>query len=1204
MVESILPDWARPVNLNEEKVEVTPKPSGLPSWAKPVQSAVTEPEQLTERPLGIPEWATPVAPKEPTAAPLESGYAPSDLVKPEYLNRVDKFLKSYYGTDSIDGYEPQERVDQFVNTFRYLGAGNTVKTVGFVDHVLSTDNLGREAVLEGYELFEGLSGKVSDYTFSENMDRIRDYAAGAIVDPINIVAPLFGKALAQGGTTASSKLAIDLARREAARLAANGASDAVQLAAANKIKGEALRTAGTTMRRRQAYKEVMGAAAFDTAVAAGTDVAYQHGLIQVGAKEEQDRVQTGLAALGGIVGGGVAAAGVALKGSSRLGMANIDVKEVSVTNSADLRGVLSELADSIDSIPDNKFTEAFGKKVKRGTELEAADTEFWGKLLLGDDELDFKGLGQIMYDKGFRYLGKRDANDNITNWLGDAMKNSPDEDVLRFVKAFQDKTGITFKGMKTPTISALADNMSKKMSQSGFALNRMSQVSKMLRFKDAKDITTEDAAAFIFGDVVGTSLTNKIGEEVYHPKFGVGVVKKLGDNKLTVDFKKGGTKTVKADALTPPPGKIAAATGKVGELVDWAQSSYIRLLVTHPGTSALNVAGWATKSVGQSASDLLRGTVIYGGSATYKALRGVDGASKDWSKMTGIWKANVRKLGNLIDPDTTADAFNSLVDRNPDAFKQLVGVLPGGVTRPAASILGKADAEQPLYQQLGEKGIEGLQTLGLVKAQDVFTKSQEMMYNLDINLIETFGKGYREIMSDPNAAVAFNSKQFKEAQNKAIGTTLENILSKSYARHDNKSVARVAGFIEDFRSIPIVGATIPFGRFFNNVVATISEYSGANVILKPMGVAAKSKDWGETIAKPLVGWTSAALIMDKEIELLERGIAWDESVDDATGQRFSERYDAPAIGTKALARWLAYKNTTGEVPEEFIKDASAAVIGQLTRQLSQTGDAFLESVLAVLQGDYDEAAVSLADSLRSIGGTLGSGVTRFAEPVNAIVALSDTPQEYMAIDVKTGNSGFAKAFRYVDQLVGDSVMGDTMAATSPTAEFVGRQPSRIFGQRPTAPTNNITRVFAMVGRPQWDADLFADDPVAQNIVTREFQPIANSLIGRELLGNPVFMDGDIQLKNDMLSDVLAKARKLTHSTLMTSTNPDNPRMSVLFKLTQQTSVSELEGYLKDLGFEEESLSDLTTAQLETLKFYVDNDKDLRRERAYRRLRNE
>ena len=89
----------------------------------------------------------------------------------------------------------------------------------------------------------------------------------------------------------------------------------------------------------------------------------------------------------------------------------------------------------------------------------------------------------------------------------------------------------------------------------------------------------------------------------------------------------------------------------------------------------------------------------------------------------------------------------------------------------------------------------------------------------------------------------------------------------------------------------------------------------------------------------------------------------------------------------------------------------------------------------------------------------------------------------------------------------------------------------------------------------------------------------------------------------MLSDALATARSITHSTLMASTNPDNPRTSVLFKLTQQKSVTELEGYLKDLGFEEESLSDLTTTQLETLKFYVDNDKDFREEDAYRRLRN-
>ena len=263
----------------------------------------------------------------------------------------------------------------------------------------------------------------------------------------------------------------------------------------------------------------------------------------------------------------------------------------------------------------------------------------------------------------------------------------------------------------------------------------------------------------------------------------------------------------------------------------------------------------------------------------------------------------------------------------------------------------------------------------------------------------------------------------------------------------------------------------------------------------------------------------------------------------------------------------------------------------------------MESVYAVLQGDYDAAAIGLSESISSLGGTVGSGLTRFAEPINAIVALGDSPQEYMAIDVKTGNPGFAKAFRYIDQLVGGAGMGETLPATSPTAEYVGRSPSRIMGQRPQAPTNAITRVFAMVGRPQWDADLFADDPIAQNIVTREFQPIVNSLAQTRLLDNKMFMEGDLQLKQDMLADVLKSARELTHRSLMASTNPNNPRMSMLFKLTQQASVPKLEEMIKEMGLEVDSIHELTSRELEILKYYLDNDETLRREAAISRLRN-
>lgn len=1150
--EDQIPSWAQPVASQQTE--------GLPTWATPV-GPVTGP---TEAVQGLPEWAQPVTQEASVAPVAESGYTPSELLEPSRLAVVDKFLGTYYGTSEVDKYTPQERVDNFVNTWRYLMAGNTIKTVGFVDHVLSTDDLGRQAVAEGYDLFEGLSGDWGDYSGKENLDRVRDYVVGAVLDPVNIIAPLVGKVVGQTGTTATSRFALEMARKEAARLGSLGASEAVQTAAANKVKGEALRRANARVGKAQAYKEVMGAAAFDMATAAGTDLAYQHGLIQSGAKQEQDRIQTGLAALGGLVGGGIAATGVALRGASKLPMANVAVKELSVRESADLQGVLKELSDSLDSLPENKFVEVFGDKVNRGMELEATDSQFWGKLLTGDDEVDFKGLGQIMYEKGFRYLGAREEGDNFTNWLADAFKNSPDTDVLDFVKVFQDKTGITLKDMEVPQINQLADNMARKMSDSGFALGAMGRVAKMLKFKNAKDITPEDYYSYLFGDVVGESLEK------------------------------------------PTKGIMERVAGDVGKGIGWAQDSYIRLLVTHPGTSALNIAGWSTKTVGQSASDLLRATAIYGGPTLYNSILGrKEKASTNWGLLSGAYKANVQKVRNLLDPYTTKEAFDSLVDKNPEMFKDLVGVLPGGITRPVARDLGIDDPNQPIYQKIGEKGINTLQTLGLVKAQDIFTKSQEMMYNLDIALRESFkGQGYSELILRPDAQAIMSTKQWQAAQNKAIDRTLENILSKSYARHDNQAISRVAGFIEDFRQIPIVGATIPFGRFFNNVIATTSEYSGINIVLRGAGLGvAKNRDWAEVVAKPLVGWTAAISILDKEKELLNRGIAWDESVDESTGQRFSERFDAPAIGTKALARWLAYMSEGKEVPEEFLNDAGKAVLGQLTRQLSTTGDAFLESVLAVLQGESEEAAMSLFESLSSVGGTLGSGVTRFAEPVNALIALSDTPQEYMSVDVKTGNPGFAKAFRYIDQMVGGDLSGETLSAVSPTAEYVGRQPGRLAGQRPQGPTTAASRVFAMVGRPQWDADLFADDAVARNIVTKEFQPIFE-VFAEKLLNNPVFKEGDLDLKNSMLSEALKTARNVTHKSLESSTNPDNPRLSILFKLTQQTSVTNLEGYIKELGLEAESLSDLTTEQLKTLKFFVDNDAEMKRKDAYRQLRNQ
>lgn len=1138
----------------------------LPEGVSPVAQRVPEQEEVVEE---LPQSARPMPRGNPNDYPsdlFQGDYGPSALKEGRRFEIVDNFLSKYYGTDDMDKFTEEEKVDQFLRTWRYVESGNSINTVGFVDFVLSTDDSGRRAVAEAHDLFRGMAGVGRGvYSGAETRQAIGSYAWGAIVDPVNVVAPMFGKMFAQVGTTASSRVALEIAKKSAAAQVAKGASTTIAVGSANAVKGTALREAVRATGRREAFKEVLGATAFDTAVAVGTDIAYQHGLIEAGAQEEQDRLQTGLAALGGLVGGGISAAGVAVRrGPGDAALAATDIKPMSVRDAADLKGVLEELTGELNKIPKVEYKEGFTKKVKRGTELEAVDTTFWGKLLAGDPDTDFKGLGKILYDKGFRYSGKRSEDDNFSNWLADVMINAPAKEGAEFAKKFQEVTGVRLKGMsKAPAIKELADNMAKKMSDSGRAMGYMGRTSKLLR-SDIEKLTPEDYGRLVFGDLVDEDIVPT------DPSF----VQKLGAG--------------------------------VSERVDYFQSTYIRALVTHPGTSALNVIGWGAKSMGQSASDVLQATLVYGSSSAINALKfqGAD-AARNWGKMTGVYKANLRKMANLVDPYTTHLEFTSLIESSPKSFKDITGILPGGVLKVAADEYGLTP-KGPFYQEATEKGLSFFQTIGFVKAQDAFSKSQEMMYNLDVLLRQSnFGEGnkgltYRELVARPDAAVIVSSKQYQAIQAKAIDRTLENIMSKSYKQQSNVTLKGVAGLIEDARQIPVVGVHVPFGRFFNNVVATTSEYSGLTLALKGAGTGVgANKSASELSAKALVGYVTVASLVPRELELLERGVAWNEEVDDTTGQRTDEKYNAPAIAAKWAARLIAHYIRDGEAPQTLVEDGSKAIFGQLTRQLTESGDAIVETAQSLLRGDGIEAMTGLSEMLMASGATVTSGATRFLDPVNTMVALAQSSENYAPPDIKTGDKALLFGFRNLDQII-QAVTGpvDTLDRQAPVGDFVSRQPGRSVGIRTVGPQTSASRVFASIGQPQWDANLYSSEPTATNIVTKNFRPIFEG-IADGLLNNPFFKEAGLDERQILVAEALKEAREITHRTMQLSGDYRNNRSTMIFKLAQSNSVESLEQYMSEIGMGDIEIQDLTTEQLEVLKYFVDNDKDIKIERLYR-----
>jgi hypothetical protein len=172
-----LPEGVRPVTqvaplvaveeepeLTQDDFEETPQVlveevvAELPEGVSPVTQRAPEQEELVTE---LPQGARPMPRGNPNDYPsdlFQGDYGPSALKEGRRFEVVDNFLSKYYGTDDMDKFSEEEKVDQFLRTWRYVESGNSINTVGFVDFVLSTDDSGRRAVAEAHDLFRGMAG--------------------------------------------------------------------------------------------------------------------------------------------------------------------------------------------------------------------------------------------------------------------------------------------------------------------------------------------------------------------------------------------------------------------------------------------------------------------------------------------------------------------------------------------------------------------------------------------------------------------------------------------------------------------------------------------------------------------------------------------------------------------------------------------------------------------------------------------------------------------------------------------------------------------------------------------------------------------------------------------------------------------------------------------------------------------------------------
>ena len=1163
-------------------------------------------QMMEGRDTGVAQTISPEIEEDTEPTMLEvGGYSTNDIVANDDLYKIaEDYMDTRFNIDDLRGYSREELVNKALNNMRGFAGGNTVRAVNelaFLNSLNSEDGDDLEKlnkVGKFYTMFEGMESLFGDTTASEKMEILGDYTREALLDPANLIGFGVGKFLAAGGGKVATRIAQKKAMDVYKKNLLKGKSKETAKKKANKVwaevmKGAAEKEVNRTIKNRiknqqakgfrrlgtaQGLKEIGGVTAVEMAASVGTALAYEDGLVRTTDKESQYLYAGGIAALGSLVVGG--ALGTASVLGTKLGKKDLALPASDVAE-IDRKTLVDDSVKSFNLYTDSLANhvnakggkEAWNKKVKLGENLavgDYADTIF-EEMLVGNTKKGIVGLGEIMYEQGFTWE-RRTKDDRIGYWLADVIRDADPQDVKKFLKDFEETTGVTVYTSKEAGID-------KKLSE----------------------FTPEDFAnTFAFW-------TKKRGE-------GLGVLSKLertlsGKKDVTQmtlgDFSKSMFQTGLAQDISPEKkslfrGVLEKGVEKLGlgaEGIKAGQNRIVRMLVSAPSTSYLNMVGWAAATSLNSAADLGMG-LIFAGKATGQALVRNPDAKESLRIALAYSRANFQKARNLFDPNTTYDAFKSISIKNPEAMRELIRVLPGGVEDIDKVIKASGfNPDQTIGGTATERLVDYAQFISFVKAQDVFTKSQEFIYHLDKNLDISFGKSFTNFYKDPEAQKLMNSKKYKQAVARATYETQRAIFSLSYK--DDSTIGEIAGAIENLRNIPGVGLLAPFGRFFNNTVAFMADVSGVSLAQKLLSPASQTRSAKEVAIRTAVGMGFLATMIQDEEVYKEQNLGPFQVIDPSTGAVKDRKYDFPVSHLKGAARILSYLVKRQEIPREEIKQIRDTVgLNQLTRQLNQTVGGLGDAVDRALSGDvtYTEA----------IFGTFGkmfsqpiAGFTRALDPYNSLIGLA-RGENFKVIDRKQGSETLNNALRYMDQFIG-ATAGDLQQEKFAASQGdIRSDASKNLGYREVELTDTA-KMYNRIGKPDYLINRGTKIAVAGNRFNELFHEQLEALA--DLLRSVAFKEGKIsdessstqlEVRKLLVEDVQTQAKQQTKEIMETAyENLGDMRLIKMLNLENTYSLPKIDRGIKvleeELG-EDLDFKDLSIGQLETLELHLEGNK--------------
>ena len=1130
-------------------------------------------------------------------------YSPDDIAGNEDLYGVVKaYMTDKIGVRAVNKYEKEDLVDTFLQSRRNVAMSGNIWSVGSeVDYLVKIrdDDSKMKNAAAAYVLYENMAGITSDdYSWSELGQSSLDVVQGIITDPMTYLSFGFGKVAGAGFTKIGSdilnkqvmqqvmkglakgmsKETIKLQSKTLARKAGQEAAEQQAKSIAKFTAQNVAKTGLEKLASREGLREVVATVAFDAAAGSMSEYLYQTTLVDTGVQEDINKYSVGMAAVATLLIGGAVGARVATRGFSNTALPNQDVPVGSPK--AAIKRLQTSINEHLDDVKKNKpkkrvVKTSYAGKKERGSESQLS-TEFdifFDEFLMGvSEELPDgsirnlrKGLAQVMQEEGFYRKTGGKGDDTAANHFANFIRtNFTQEDIIRLIKSGESQ-------------------IKKRMR--GFTKSNGEELGKYTRGPMAGQPKYPTPTQF------ADAFAARIGKQAK----GMGVVSKAA-SLISADVPRFQVEAMLKGAADPNiiKSKTSETLGTkvwdyLSESTVAVQGRYVRGLVSHLSTSALNVLGYGVVTALGTTTDLVRGFSLLGVGAGQQLL----GESAKKAGLSNIKagrhliEANVERIPRMFDSDMTAEAFNSISIKSTGAIARMLRVQGGGID------MGRSVDDVVDTTWLGRKHdtiIDWAQTGTLVKTQDILTKSQEFVFQMDKALREEYDMSWNKFYgkNHSDATRKMNTKRYAEIEEEVVAKVMRNTFSESYAE-----VHTIVRMIEESRRYPFVGMYVPFGKFFNNTVAfTARNMPVGNVALKYMGGKFEDMPWSEVWSRNVVSGGLLYSYAEMGQEKRKEGLGVYDFRNEETGDIITHEYDYPISLYAGGGMVLSYILDGEMPPMELLSQLGADFgVSGLTRGLTTTTDDVTEMFKYLLAAELDIG-------LKDLGGILGNTISQYAAGATRAVDNVDTfvgviyGTDRRPTNIKDGNKFWGKTLTNLDntyQLLTGATQADPKysAIEGPPTDTTGRQ----LGYRSVQMTNAM-RVMNLLGYEYWDEGPSSKVNNLAAGAANSFKKVffrRTEKLATTLMSSDQFMSYSLEDQRELWKDKMDEIKELTLLDLSTTFDGRQNTAAIQIRLVDGNSRLDLHNYMVELNMST-NIGELTLNELHILENQITLDK--------------